>query len=157
MIHTRDDSLNQHTCPRVLWHVFQMKLFLINISLMPYMFITCVLKLSSFLCLRFSNWNFWWHKIWSRNSNIIKPPLLKHQRPEYIKSSFRVQGSSRDSFTLLSWFHHFEMDLLQLVKCFGKALMQVEFFEFYGRSLNIKDVGISCRDGGHFFKKKERG
>lgn len=37
------------------------------------------------------------------------------------------------------------------------GVLLIEFLEFYGRSLNIKDVGISCRDGGHFFKKKERG
>lgn len=37
------------------------------------------------------------------------------------------------------------------------GVLLVDFFEFYGRSLNVKDVGISCRDGGHFFKKKERG
>ncbi|MCO5596595.1 hypothetical protein L7F22_050661 [Adiantum nelumboides] len=36
------------------------------------------------------------------------------------------------------------------------GVLLVDFFDFYGRSLNFKDVGISCRDGGHFFKKKER-
>lgn len=37
------------------------------------------------------------------------------------------------------------------------GVLLVDFLELYGRSLNVKDVGISCRDGGRFFKKKERG
>lgn len=37
------------------------------------------------------------------------------------------------------------------------GVLLVDFLELYGRSLNVKDVGISCRNGGRFFKKKSKG
>jgi non-canonical poly(A) RNA polymerase PAPD5/7 len=37
------------------------------------------------------------------------------------------------------------------------VINQVDFFDLYGRSLNMKDVGVSCRIGGSFFSKKNRG
>ncbi|KAH7292284.1 hypothetical protein KP509_29G060500 [Ceratopteris richardii] len=51
--------------------------------------------------------------------------------------------------------HAFQRERITLEPNLGVLL--VDFFEFYGRSLNYKEVGISCRHGGHFFKKKERG
>lgn len=36
------------------------------------------------------------------------------------------------------------------------AWWQVDFLDLYGRTLNMKDVGVSCRDGGRFFRKKDR-
>ncbi|CAK9211941.1 unnamed protein product [Sphagnum troendelagicum] len=37
------------------------------------------------------------------------------------------------------------------------GILLVDFFDLYGRSLNMKDVGVSCRIGGSFFSKKNRG
>ncbi|KAG6542519.1 hypothetical protein Mapa_015989 [Marchantia paleacea] len=37
------------------------------------------------------------------------------------------------------------------------GVLLVDFFDFYGRALNVRDVGISCRSGGRFFCKRSRG
>ncbi|KAJ7300053.1 hypothetical protein O6H91_Y086900 [Diphasiastrum complanatum] len=37
------------------------------------------------------------------------------------------------------------------------GVLLVDFLDLYGRALNIRDVGISCRDGGRFFSKLSRG
>lgn len=37
------------------------------------------------------------------------------------------------------------------------GILLVGFFHFYGRCLNVREYGISCRDGGRFFRKSERG
>ncbi|KAL3677750.1 hypothetical protein R1sor_020706 [Riccia sorocarpa] len=37
------------------------------------------------------------------------------------------------------------------------GILLVDFFDFYGRALNVKDVGISCRTGGRFYSKRSRG
>jgi non-canonical poly(A) RNA polymerase PAPD5/7 len=39
--------------------------------------------------------------------------------------------------------------------CLGTLLL--DFFFFYGRLLNSQGVGVSCRQGGHFFSKKDAG
>lgn len=33
------------------------------------------------------------------------------------------------------------------------GLVLIDFFDFYGRRLNVREDGISCRDGGYIFKK----
>ncbi|PIA55380.1 hypothetical protein AQUCO_00800265v1 [Aquilegia coerulea] len=37
------------------------------------------------------------------------------------------------------------------------GVLLVNFFEFYGRKLNIWDVGVSCKAGGTFFLKNKKG
>ncbi|CAM6084092.1 unnamed protein product [Calypogeia fissa] len=37
------------------------------------------------------------------------------------------------------------------------GILLVDFFDFYGRALNVRDVGISCRSGGRFYSKASRG
>lgn len=37
------------------------------------------------------------------------------------------------------------------------GILLVDFLDLYGRTLNMKDVGISCRGGGRFFPKRDRG
>ncbi|KAJ7029399.1 hypothetical protein C8F04DRAFT_1265053 [Mycena alexandri] len=37
------------------------------------------------------------------------------------------------------------------------GVLVVEFFELYGRSFNYEEVGISLRDGGSYFGKRQRG
>ncbi|ERN06559.1 hypothetical protein AMTRI_Chr01g135620 [Amborella trichopoda] len=37
------------------------------------------------------------------------------------------------------------------------GVLLVNFFDFYGRKLNIWDVGISCGSGGNFFLKRNKG
>lgn len=32
---------------------------------------------------------------------------------------------------------------------------QVDFLELFGRTLNMREVGVSCRGGGHYFSKRE--
>ena len=38
--------------------------------------------------------------------------------------------------------------------CLGVLL--IDFFELYGRRLNMEEVGVSCRGGGAFFAKKDK-
>ena len=38
--------------------------------------------------------------------------------------------------------------------CLGALL--IDFFELYGRRLNAEEVGVSCRDGGRFFAKRDK-
>ena len=38
--------------------------------------------------------------------------------------------------------------------CLGALL--IDFFELYGRRLNMEEVGVSCRGGGAFFAKKDK-
>lgn len=33
------------------------------------------------------------------------------------------------------------------------GVLLTEFFELYGRHFNYEDIGISVRDGGHYYKK----
>eukprot|EP00252_Welwitschia_mirabilis_P023842 TRINITY_DN6854_c0_g1_i4.p1 TRINITY_DN6854_c0_g1~~TRINITY_DN6854_c0_g1_i4.p1 ORF type:complete len:251 (+),score=34.26 TRINITY_DN6854_c0_g1_i4:458-1210(+) len=37
------------------------------------------------------------------------------------------------------------------------GILLIDFFDLYGRKLNTYEVGISCRHGGHFFRKSSRG
>lgn len=37
------------------------------------------------------------------------------------------------------------------------GVLLIDFFETYGRFFQYENVGISLRDGGHFFNKEERG
>ncbi|KAF9610933.1 hypothetical protein IFM89_025743, partial [Coptis chinensis] len=37
------------------------------------------------------------------------------------------------------------------------GILLVNFFDFYGRKLNIYDVGVSCKDAGTFFLKNRKG
>jgi len=37
------------------------------------------------------------------------------------------------------------------------GVLVMEFFELYGCYFNYEEVGISVRDGGHYFSKRERG
>ncbi|KAH0906392.1 hypothetical protein HID58_038219 [Brassica napus] len=37
------------------------------------------------------------------------------------------------------------------------GVLLVKFFDFYGRKLNTADVGVSCRKGGSFFSKSNKG
>ncbi|KAG0621663.1 hypothetical protein M758_3G038500 [Ceratodon purpureus] len=37
------------------------------------------------------------------------------------------------------------------------GILLVDFLDLYGRTLNMKDVGVSCRGGGRFFPKRDRG
>ncbi|KAL2636262.1 hypothetical protein R1flu_007741 [Riccia fluitans] len=37
------------------------------------------------------------------------------------------------------------------------GILLVDFFDFYGRVLNVREVGISCRSGGRFYNKRARG
>ena len=39
--------------------------------------------------------------------------------------------------------------------CLGALL--IDFFELYGRRINTDEVGVSCRDGGKFFAKRDLG
>ena len=38
--------------------------------------------------------------------------------------------------------------------CLGALL--IDFFELYGRRLSAEEVGVSCRDGGRFFAKRDK-
>ncbi|ESQ43118.1 hypothetical protein EUTSA_v10013073mg [Eutrema salsugineum] len=37
------------------------------------------------------------------------------------------------------------------------GVLLVKFFDFYGRKLNTADVGVSCKKGGSFFSKSDKG
>ncbi|EOA13184.1 hypothetical protein CARUB_v10026211mg [Capsella rubella] len=37
------------------------------------------------------------------------------------------------------------------------GVLLVKFFDFYGRKLNTSDVGVSCKKGGSFFSKSNKG
>ncbi|GAQ89300.1 DNA polymerase sigma subunit [Klebsormidium nitens] len=37
------------------------------------------------------------------------------------------------------------------------GILLIDFFELYGKMLNVRDVGVSCKDGGAFFNKREAG
>jgi non-canonical poly(A) RNA polymerase PAPD5/7 len=35
------------------------------------------------------------------------------------------------------------------------GILLIDFFELYGKMLNVRDVGVSCKAGGAFFNKRE--
>lgn len=37
------------------------------------------------------------------------------------------------------------------------GILLIDFFELYGKMLNVRDAGVSCKDGGAFFNKREAG